>query len=101
MSATGHSLASRRLSYLSPVEPAAPPAATGVLAEEFLNAPAIDETSLLRPPIPDPSGLPTVGVVGFFGGSIDRAGSSPVGLVTGGVGGVVFGVGVSTGVSYR
>jgi hypothetical protein len=68
MSATGHSLASRKLSYLPPVEPAAPQAATGALAEEFLNVPAIDETSFLRPPSPDPSGLPTVGVVGFFGG---------------------------------
>ena len=43
-----------------------------------------------------------VGVVGFFGGSIDRADSSPVGLVlTGGVGGVVFGVVFGVGVSTR
>ena len=48
MSATGHSLASRRLSYLSPVEPAAPPAASGVLAEEFLNAPAIGRDQLVE-----------------------------------------------------
>jgi hypothetical protein len=69
MSATGHSLASRRLSYSSPVEPATPPAADGVVVEEFWNAPAIDETSLLRPPSPDPSGLPMGGV------GVSRAGS--------------------------